>query len=114
MRPRGMARSVVRRLNVLWNAFELTFALDEQFYLPTPYANTPAGWVTMGFHEDLHEASMIALDAMLTLMGNLYALSRQDAMALASLVVDLHITQLVNAGVRGVHAILPHGAFGLA
>jgi acetamidase/formamidase len=66
--------------------------------------------LTLGCHEDLHEASMIALDAMLTLMGQQYGLARQDAVALASLVVDLHITQLVNAGVRGVHAILPHGA----
>ncbi|MEO8394532.1 MAG: acetamidase, partial [Chloroflexota bacterium] len=32
-----------------------------------------------------------------------------DAIALASLTVDLHITQIVN-GVVGVHAILPHGA----
>jgi acetamidase/formamidase len=29
---------------------------------------------------------------------------------LASVVVDVRITQLVNAGVRGVHAFLPHGA----
>jgi acetamidase/formamidase len=28
---------------------------------------------------------------------------------MASLVVDMHVTQIVN-GVRGVHAILPHGA----
>ena len=89
---------------------ELTFSLDEVFDLKIPYADTPAGWVTMGFHSDLREASMIALDAMLTLMGKQYALSRQDAMALTSLVVDLHITQLVNAGVLGVHAILPHEA----
>ena len=33
------------------------------------------------------------------------------ALALASLVVDLRITQVVN-GVRGVHALLPHGAIG--
>ena len=65
----------------------------------------------MGFHEDLHEASMIALEAMLDLMVQQYMLSRRDAVALASLVVDLHITQLVNAGVRGVHAILPYDAF---
>jgi acetamidase/formamidase len=92
---------------------ELTFSLDETRSLTTPCAHTPAGWITMGFHEDLHEASMIALEAMLDLMSHQYALSRRDAMALASLIVDLHITQLVNAGIRGVHAILPHGAFQL-
>jgi acetamidase/formamidase len=89
---------------------ELRFELNEMRTLDTPWAHTPAGWVTLGFHEDLHEASMIALDAMLTLMSQQYGLLRQDAVALASLVVDLHITQLVNAGIRGVHAILPHGA----
>ena len=89
---------------------ELRFELDETHLLSTPWANTSSGWITLGFHEDLHEASMIALDAMLTLMCRQYGLARQDAVALASLVVDLHITQLVNDGIRGVHAILPHGA----
>ncbi|MEO7018606.1 MAG: acetamidase/formamidase family protein [Ktedonobacteraceae bacterium] len=88
---------------------ELRFELDETRTLSTPCANTPAGWITLGFHDDLHEATMIALDAMLTLMTQQYALTRQDAIALASLVVDLHVTQVVN-GVIGAHAILPHGA----
>jgi acetamidase/formamidase len=90
----------------------LTFELLPDLRLSTPRAHTPAGWVTLGFAEDLHEASMLALDAMLDLMGELHGLSRQDALALASIVVDLHITQLVNGGVLGVHAILPHGAVG--
>jgi acetamidase/formamidase len=47
---------------------------------------------------------------MVTLMGQRFGLGRQDAVALASLVVDLHVTQLVNAGVLGVHALLPEGA----
>jgi acetamidase/formamidase len=34
---------------------------------------------------------------------------RVDALALASVVVDLRVTQLVN-GVKGVHAVLPHDA----
>jgi acetamidase/formamidase len=36
-------------------------------------------------------------------------LDRVDALALASVVVDLRVTQLVN-GVRGVHAVLRHDA----
>ena len=51
----------------------------------------------------------LALDAMLDLMGELHGLERRDALALASLVVDLRVTQVVN-GVQGVHALLPHGA----
>jgi acetamidase/formamidase len=89
---------------------ELRFELEDPGALSTPWAQTPAGLITFGFHEDLHEASMIALDAMVTLMGQQYGLDRQDAIALASLVVDLHITQLVNDGILGVHALLPQGA----
>ena len=74
----------------------------------TPRAHTPAGWITFGFHEDLDEAVLIALEAMVELMGDVHGLSRQEAFGLASLVVDLRITQIVNQ-VRGAHAVLPHG-----
>jgi acetamidase/formamidase len=88
---------------------DLTFELVDDMPLTTPVANTPAGWITLGFHEDLDEALVIALEAMLTLMKRLHGLERLDALALASLTVDCRITQVVN-GVRGVHAVLPHGA----
>jgi acetamidase/formamidase len=42
---------------------------------------------------------------MVKLMGELYDFSPRQALSLASLVVDLRITQMVN-GVRGVHALL--------
>lgn len=89
---------------------ELTFDILNDMPLTTPIANTPAGWVTFGFHEDLDEALLIALEAMLILMKRLHNLERLDALALASLTVDMCITQVVN-NVRGVHALLPHGAF---
>lgn len=88
---------------------DLTFELLPDLRLTTPRANTPAGWITFGFHESLDEAVGLALDAMLNLMSERYEMERQMALALASLVVDMRITQLVN-GVRGVHAVLPHGA----
>jgi acetamidase/formamidase len=86
----------------------LTFNLRDGLSIAAPRANTPAGWVTLGFHKELQEANMIALAAMLDLMMEQYSFSRLEALALASLVVDMHVTQIVN-GVRGVHAILPHG-----
>jgi len=43
------------------------------------------------------------------LMGERYQLPRSQALALASLIVDLHVTQIAN-GVLGVHAVLPHDA----
>jgi acetamidase/formamidase len=77
--------------------------------LTTPVARTPAGWVTMGVADDLDEAMAIALDAMLDVMAALHGMGRSDALALASVVVDLRVTQVVNQ-VVGVHAVLPWGA----
>ena len=75
----------------------------------TPVARTPAGWVTMGVADDLDEAMAVALDAMLDVMAALHAVSRSEALGLASAVVSLRVTQVVNQ-VVGVHAVLPWGA----
>jgi acetamidase/formamidase len=88
---------------------DLTFDVLDDMPLVTPVARTPVGWITMGFYEDLDEALVIALETMLTLLKRLHNLERLDALALASVTVDFRVTQVVN-GVRGVHAVLPHGA----
>jgi acetamidase/formamidase len=88
---------------------ELTFTVRPDLHLRTPRANTPAGWLTLGFGHTLEDATAVALGAMLDLMVEQHHLTRDDALALASLVVDLHITQIVN-NIVGVHAVLPHGA----
>jgi acetamidase/formamidase len=88
---------------------ELTLSVRDDLPLTTPIAWTPAAWLTLGFDEDLDEAAAIATDAMLELMGREHGLDRRDALALASLVVDLRVTQIVNR-VRGVHAVLRHDA----
>lgn len=90
---------------------DLTFDLRDDMPLTGPIANTPKGWLTLGFHPDLDEAVVMALESMLSLMKRLHGLERLDALALASLTVDFHVTQMVNQ-VRGAHAILPHGAIG--
>jgi acetamidase/formamidase len=87
---------------------ELSLSLSD-LELATPIAWTPDGWLTFGFDRDLDEAAAIAIDAMLDLMGREHGLERADALALASLVVDLRVTQVVNE-VQGVHAVLPHDA----
>jgi acetamidase/formamidase len=69
--------------------------------------------LTFGFDPDLDVAARNALDAMIGLMAEQYSLARVDAMALASLVVDLRITQVVNQ-VCGVQAVLRHGALELS
>jgi len=85
----------------------LTFSLRDDLSLTTPIAWTPDAWLTFGFHEDLDEATLIALNAMLDLMDREFGIERRQALALASVVVDLRVTQIVN-GVRGVHAVLRH------
>jgi acetamidase/formamidase len=87
----------------------LTLSVRPELTLASPVAWTRHGWLTLGFDEDLDEAAAIAIDAMLELMGREHGLERRDALALASVVVDLHVTQMVN-GVRGVHATLAHDA----
>jgi len=88
---------------------DMTLTVREDMQLKLPRANTPSGWITFGFHEDLNEAAAIALDEMVRLMMEDYRVSKVEATALASVVVDLRITQVVN-GVKGVHAVLPHGS----
>ena len=88
---------------------ELTLSVADRPELKTPIAWTPEAWLTFGFDEDLDEAAALATDAMLELMRRELEVDRADALALASVVVDLRVTQLVN-GVRGVHAVLRHDA----
>lgn len=88
---------------------DLTVELRSDWALDGPVAHTPAGWLTMGVADDLDEATHRALHAMFGLMERLHGVSRADAVMLASVAVDLRITQIVN-GVVGVHAVLPRGA----
>ena len=73
--------------------------------LENPVARIDGAWLAFGFDEDLDEAAAQAVDGMLELMGREHGFERRDALALASVVVDLRITQIVN-GVKGVHAVL--------
>jgi acetamidase/formamidase len=88
---------------------QLTLSLRDDLPLARPIAWTPGAWLTFGFDEDLDEAAAQAIDGMLELMGREHGLERREALALASVVVDLRVTQMVN-GVRGIHALLAHDA----
>ena len=90
---------------------EIEVGLADPLAIAMPRARTPDAWITFGFHEDLDEAAVVALDGMLALMHELHGIERKEALSLASLAVDLRITQVVN-GVRGVHAVLRDGAIG--
>jgi acetamidase/formamidase len=88
---------------------DITLTVRDDMQLKMPRAKTPVGWITFGFNEDLNQAAAQALDEMVKLITELHQMEQAEALALASVVVDLRITQVVN-GVKGVHAVLPHGA----
>ena len=86
---------------------ELTLELHDTAPVPGVHAVTPSSRITFGFDADLNAATGDALDAMLTWMQLLFDLDRGTALALASVSVDLRITQVANQ-TWGVHAVLPH------
>lgn len=88
---------------------DITLTVRDDMQLTMPRANTPSGWITFGFHEDLNIATAEALNGMVELIQEIHQIEKTEALALASVVVDLRITQVVN-GVKGVHAVLEHGA----
>jgi acetamidase/formamidase len=90
---------------------EMELDLVADVPVDTIHATTPSGRITFGFSGDLNQAAIAALDAMLAWMQRLLGLQKVEALALASVVVDLRVTQVANE-VWGVHAVLPHDALG--
>jgi acetamidase/formamidase len=88
---------------------QLTLEVRDDLELRWPVARLDGAWATFGFDEDLREATQIALDGILDLMQREHFLEREEAIALASLVVDLRVTQIANH-VLGVHAVLADDA----
>src|ERR1700722_7720493 len=88
---------------------ELQLELVTQRPVPGVHAETPAGRITFGFSPDLNAAMGDALDAMLTWLQASYGVGKATALALASPVLDLRITQVANQS-WGVHALLPADA----
>jgi acetamidase/formamidase len=90
---------------------QLTLDLRDDLELRMPIARTRDAWLTFGFHEHLDAAEELAMETMLDLMEREHGVDRAYALALASVAVDLHVTQVVN-GAKGVHAELRDGAIG--
>jgi acetamidase/formamidase len=84
---------------------QLTIDVRDDLDLRMPIARTADEWVTFGFDEDLDKASELALETMLDLLERERSVDRKRALALASVCVDLRVTQVVNRA-KGVHAVL--------
>jgi acetamidase/formamidase len=68
-------------------------------------------FATTGLGGDLYEAAQDATRAMLDHLEADHGLSREDAYLLCSLAVDLEISEIVDAGVYVVSAVLPEAIF---
>jgi acetamidase/formamidase len=73
-------------------------------------AETPTNYISMGFNEDLNEATKMAVREMIDFLVSEKHLTRDDAYMLTSVAADLSITQLVD-GNKGVHASIAKAIF---
>jgi len=92
----------------LVGTFQLVVRKD--MHLRWPRAETLTHYITMGLHEDLTEATKMAIREMIDYLVTDRHLSRDDAYMLASVAADLSITELVD-GNKGVHMMIPKAIF---
>jgi acetamidase/formamidase len=84
---------------------QLTIDVRSDLDLRSPIARTADAWIAFGFHQDLDLAAEECMATMLDLMERELGDDRKHALALASVAVDLHVTQIVNDA-KGIHAVL--------
>jgi acetamidase/formamidase len=99
----------------------LRFRLHKERSIPAPQYRTPGPltphvdhgtfYGTTGVGGDLYAAAQDAVRAMIEHLGATRGLSGQDAYLLASLCVDLKISEIVDAGEYIVSAVLPEAIF---
>jgi acetamidase/formamidase len=77
----------------------------------TPRVDRAGFYGTTGVGPDLFKGAQEAIRAMIDYLTTTYRLSREDAYVLASLVVDLKIAEIVDAGQYVVSALLPLAVF---
>jgi len=75
-----------------------------------PLLETNSHWYTHGFGTDLGEAMRMAAEQMLWLLRTHLSLSADDAYSLASVAMDLGVTQVVD-GTLGCHAAISRSIF---
>jgi acetamidase/formamidase len=89
---------------------QVTLDLRDDLQLKWPAARIDGAWLTFGFNRSLGMAARIAADGIVRIMAREHGLELAEATALASVVVDLRVTQIVN-GLQGVHAVLRDDAW---
>jgi len=92
----------------LIGTFQLIVRKD--MHLRWPRAETLTHYIAMGLHEDLNEATKMAVREMIDFLVTQKGLTRDDAYMLTSVAADLAITQLVD-GNKGVHVMIAKAIF---
>jgi acetamidase/formamidase len=88
----------------------LQFKVRKDLKIKYPRAETPTHYISMGFHEELYEATKMAVREMIDFLVNEKHMSRDDAYMLTSVAGDVDITELVD-GNKGVHVMMPKAIF---
>ena len=88
----------------------LQFIVRKDLKVKYPRAETPTHYISMGFDDDLSEATRVAVREMIDFLVNDRHLSRDDAYMLTSVAGDVDITELVD-GNKGVHVLMPKKIF---
>jgi acetamidase/formamidase len=88
----------------------LQFVVHKKTGQKYPRAETPTHYISMGFHQELYEATRMAVREMIDFLVAEKHLTRDDAYMLTSVAGDVDITELVD-GNKGVHVMLPKAIF---
>ena len=88
----------------------LQFIVRKDMKVKYPRAETPTHYISMGFDDDLSEATRIAVRQMIDFLAIDKHLTRDDAYMLISVAGDVDVTELVD-GNKGVHVMMPKKIF---
>jgi acetamidase/formamidase len=81
------------------------FHVRKDLHWKLPRAETATHYITFGLDTDLDDAARQALHEMIEWITVLTGIHKDEAYALSSFAVDLHVTQTVN-NVKGIHAMI--------
>lgn len=88
----------------------IQFIVRKDLKISYPRAETPTHYISMGFDDDLSEATRIAVRQMIEFLVNEKHMSRDDAYMLTSVAGDVDISELVDNN-KGVHVMMPKAIF---
>ncbi len=99
-------------LECAFQEIEIRVTVRKDLKTEWPWAETDAHWIFMGYDEDLNQAMKIAVEQTVHWLSTqqITPLSHEEAYALASILGDCRVTQVVDIR-KGVHCMIPKAAF---